>query len=274
MLPIEEFISRFSDRTVALSVCDLETGREIHVNADASMHPASTIKVPVMMEVFRQAEAGTLSLADQIPITNAFTSIHDGTAFSLDADDDSDKSLYACIGRTESIRELTRLMIVRSSNLATNLLIDRLSVRQVNDHLRQLGISDVTVLRGVEDKAAFRAGLNNRATARGLTQLMKCIAGEKVVSKTASQEMIRIMLGQEFNESIPALLPASARVAHKTGWTDDFRHDTGIVFAGDRKPYAISIMTHGFPEHDETQAHNCMAEISRLVYEELVAPAR
>jgi beta-lactamase class A len=86
--------------------------------------------------------------------------------------------------------------------------------------------------------------------------------------------MITMLLGQEFNESIPASLPASVQVAHKTGWTGTFFHDTGIVLPENRKPYAITIMTRGFPEYDENQAHNCMAEISRLVYEELVSPAR
>jgi beta-lactamase class A len=75
------------------------------------------------------------------------------------------------------------------------------------------------------------------------------------------------MLGQEFNESIPALLPTSVKVAHKTGWTDDVYHDTGIVFAQNRKPYAISIMTRGFVEDQEKETHACMAMISKIIYE-------
>jgi len=274
MFPIESYIAQFSGKTIALAVHDLETGHEINIQADISMHPASTIKVPVMMEVFRQADAGNYSLADEIVIANTFSSLADGSPYSLDAKDDSDKSLYEMIGQSESIRELTRLMIVRSSNLATNILLEWVGAKQVNEFLRELGIGDVTVLRGVEDNAAFRLGLNNSASARGLTQMMKKIAEGKVVSKSASHEMIQVMLRQEFNESIPALLPPSTRVAHKTGWTGEFYHDTGIVFPEDGKPYAITIMTRGFPENDENQAHTCMAEISRLVYDELVSPTR
>jgi beta-lactamase class A len=81
--------------------------------------------------------------------------------------------------------------------------------------------------------------------------------------------MIKILLGQEFNESIPARLPASVRVAHKTGWTDDVYHDTGIVYLDHRKPYAISIMTRGFPEDKEDEAHRCMAAVSRMIYNQL-----
>jgi beta-lactamase class A len=81
--------------------------------------------------------------------------------------------------------------------------------------------------------------------------------------------MVEMMLGQEFNESLPALLPKSARVAHKTGWTDDVYHDTGIVYPENQKPYAISIMTRGFTEDQENEAHACMATISKLIYEQL-----
>lgn len=274
MLPIDKFIAQFSGKTIALSVDDLETGHAIDIDADKPFHPASTIKVPVMMEVFRRVEAGTLSFEDRIPVANEFTSLYDSSPYSLDKKDDSDKSLYEKVGQAESIRELTRLMIVRSSNLATNLLLELVEARQVNEFMQELGIRNVSVLRGVEDNVAFRAGLNNSASARGLTQMMKRIAEGKAVSKSASEEMIQIMLGQEFNESIPALLPTSARVAHKTGWTGEFYHDTGIVFPENRKPYAITLMTQGFPEDGEDQAHTCMAEISRLAYEEFVSPAR
>ncbi len=269
MFRVENFIAQFSGKTIAVSVHDLESGNEINVRADESFHPASTMKVPAMMEVFRQAGAGQFSLDDRLPARNSFSSIADGSAFSLDEVDDSDKSLYRRLGETESIRELTRLMIVRSSNLATNILLEKVGAKQVNNYLLELEISGVSVIRGVEDNAAFRLGSNNSTTARGLTHTMKLIAEGKVVSREASNEMIEIMLGQEFNESIPALLPKAVRVAHKTGWTGEFYHDTGIVFPENRKPYAITILTRGFPENDENQAHACIAEISKLVYEEL-----
>jgi len=177
--------------------------------------------------------------------------------------------LYHRIGESESIRELTRLMIVRSSNLATNLLLERLGVANVNDFIQALGIEGVSVRRGVEDKAAFRLGMNNSGCARGLTQTMRLIVEGKVVSKQACDNMVEIMLGQEFNESIPARLPHSAQVAHKTGWTGDLYHDTGVVYPDNRKPYAISIMTKGFAEDRPDEAHACMAAISKLVYEQL-----
>ncbi len=269
MNPLETFIAEQPNKMISVAVHDFESGREILVNPDEPYHPASTFKVHVMMEVFRQANLGWLSLEKRLPVINSFTSIADGSKYSLNVKDDSEQTLYARIGESETIQELMRLMIVRSSNLATNILIEKVSAKMVNDFIHVLGIEGVTVQRGVEDNVAFRLGMNNSATARGLTQTMTLIADRKVVSKSASDEMIKIMLGQEFNESIPALIPNSAKVAHKTGWNNDFYHDTGIVFPENRQPYAISIMTRGFAEDKEDEAHDCMAHISKIVFEQL-----
>lgn len=270
MFPIEKYIAQFSGKDISLSVHDLETGREINLRADESYHPASTVKVHLMMEVFRQAHTGQFSLDDSLTIFNSFPSIADGSPYSLEAKDDSETSLYERIGETESIRELTRLMIVRSSNLATNILFQKIGARAINEFLAELGIQDVAFVRGMYDLLALNRGMNNRGAARGLTQTMRLIAEGKVVSKQASDEMIGVLLEQEFNESIPHLLPEGTRVAHKTGWSDDFYHDTGIVFPVNRKPYAISIMTRGFAEDQADEAHDCMANISKLVYEQLI----
>ena len=269
MTELEAFIAEQKDKTISVALHDFETGKEILIKADESYHPASTFKVHVMMEVFRQAHEGLLLLEDRIPVTNSFTSIADGSKYALDVNDDAEQTLYPRIGESEAIGELTRLMIVWSSNLATNILLEKVRAKNVNDFIQALGIQGVTVRRGVEDNAAFRLGMNNSATARGLTQTMKLLAEKRVVSTRASKKMIEIMLGQEFNESIPALLPKSVKVAHKTGWTDDVYHDTGIVYPAGRKPYALSIMTKGFAENQASEAHQCMATISKTIYETL-----
>lgn len=267
MFKLSPILESAKEKLIAIAVYDLETGQEVYINADEAFHPASTIKVHVMMEVFHQAEQGLLALEDCLPISNSFTSIADGSTFSLLQSDDAEQTLYPRIGESESIAELTRLMIVRSSNLATNILLEKVGVNNVQDLIHSLGIPGVTLIRGIEDTAAFLRGMNNSATARGLTQTMKLIAEKKVVSEGAAEKMIDILLGQEFNESIPALLPETVRVAHKTGWTGDVYHDTGIVYPEQRKPYAISIMTRGFPEDKPDEAHTCMAKISRVIYD-------
>jgi beta-lactamase class A len=159
------------------------------------------------------------------------------------------------------------LMIVWSSNLATNLLIQKVGAAQATAYLRGLGIEAVTILRGPEDNRAFARGMNNSATARGLMQMAKVIAEGKAVSPEASDEMIQIMRGQNYNEGIPVRLPPSVKVAHKTGWNDDLYHDFGIVLPQGRKPYALAVMTRGFVS--ESDAHACVAEISERVYKHL-----
>jgi len=269
MFDLDPVLENAKDKLIAIAFHDFETGAEYFLNADEALHPASTFKVHVMMEVFRQAHERLLSLEDRIPIINSFTSIADGSKYSLDINDDAEQTLYPRIGESETISELTRLMIVRSSNLATNILLEVVGTKNVNSFIQALGIQGVTVRRGVEDNAAFRLDMNNSATARGLTQTMQLIAEGKVVSREASEKMIEILLGQEFNESIPALLPKSVKVAHKTGWTDDVYHDTGIIFSENRKPYVLSIMTKGFAEEQGSTAHQCMANISRLIFEQI-----
>jgi beta-lactamase class A len=271
MFDLNPILEEAKDKLIAIAFHDFETSAEYFLNADEALHPASTFKVHVMMEVFQQANEGLLSLEDCIPIVNSFPSIADGSKYSLDVKDDAEQTLYPRIGKSETIGELTRLMIVRSSNLATNILLEKVGTKNVNDFIQALGIEGIVVRRGVEDNVAFSLGMNNSATARGLTETMKLIAEKKVVSEQACEKMIEIMLGQEFNESIPALLPKSVKVAHKTGWTGDVYHDTGIVYAEHegRKPYVLSIMTKGFAENQEREAHQCMANISKLIYENL-----
>ncbi|MDQ2692630.1 MAG: class A beta-lactamase-related serine hydrolase, partial [Chloroflexota bacterium] len=109
MIELEQLLAEQTDKTIAVAVHDLETRKEICIQPDQSFHPASTIKVHVMMEVFHQAEQGLFSLEDHLPVTNSFTSIADGSSFSLSQEDDAEKTLYPRLGQTESIRELTRL---------------------------------------------------------------------------------------------------------------------------------------------------------------------
>ncbi|MFY9553845.1 MAG: serine hydrolase [Blastocatellia bacterium] len=267
---IQELIRASGAETVAVGYHDLATGIDLMINADESFHAASTMKVPVMMEIFRQAAVGKLSLDRRIPIKNDFASIVDGSHYSLTADSDSEQSLYNRIGQTETVRELIRLMITVSSNLATNLLIERVKPERVMDLMRETGARNIRVLRGVEDGKAFQNGLNNTTTARDLTILMRLIAERRAVSAKASDEMLKIMLAQKFNEGIPAGLPPDARVSHKTGSITRINHDAAIVFPKSRRPYVLVVLTRGL--EDETRAHKLIADISQVVYQATINP--
>ncbi|MBV6394866.1 MAG: hypothetical protein HFACDABA_00436 [Anaerolineales bacterium] len=264
MIEIETILHAAQPATVAVAWYDLHTNREFFSRADESFYPASTFKVGVMMEAFHRASQGLLNLEDKIPVVNSFTSAADGSSFSIQAEDDSDTTLYEKIGGQETLRGIIHLMIARSSNLGTNILVERLGAQQIQAYLRQLGVEGVHILRGVYDVRAYAQGIANSASARGLMHMMQAIADGKAA---ASQEMIEILFEQEFNEGIPARLPKSARVAHKTGWMDDLYHDCGIIFPEKRKPYLLAVMTTGFKH--ETDAHACVASISETIYKAL-----
>ena len=252
---------------VAVAFYDLETGEEIMINSGESFHAASTMKVPVMMEVFRQAGNGELSLSDRLPIRNDFKSIADGSHYSVSAADDSERTLYNKIGETETLRELVRLMITESSNLATNIVIAQVTPQRVMGLMRELGARDIRVLRGVEDGKAYERGLNNTATARDLMVVLRSIAEARIISAKASEEMVKVLLAQKFNEGIPAGVPAGVRVAHKTGSITKINHDAGIVYVPGRKPYILAVLTRGISE--EGGAHRLIADISRSIYQGL-----
>jgi beta-lactamase class A len=262
---IEALVRASGAETVAVAYQDLATGAELLINPDTNFHAASTMKVPVMMEVYRQVGAGKLSLNQRIPIKNDFRSLVDGSYYVLDPESDSDQSLYKRVGQTETIRDLVRLMITVSSNLAANLLIEQVTPERVMDLMRLIGANNIRVLRGVEDGKAFERGLNNTTTARDLMIILRRIADRSAVSTKASDEMIEIMLDQKFNEGIPAGLPPGARVSHKTGSITRVNHDAAIVYLPNRKPYVLVVLTRGI--EDEKRSHKLIADISRLVYE-------
>lgn len=262
---IKELIATSGAETVGVAFYDLDNGSELLINADERFHAASTMKVPVMMEIFRQAAEGRLSFDEKIAIKNEFTSIADGSRYSITSESDSEGTLYKRLGERETVRELMRLMIDVSSNLATNILIERVTPERVMELMNKMGAKNIRVLRGVEDGRAFEKGLNNSTTARDLMILLRQIAERRAVSPRASDAMIKVLLDQKFNEGIPAGLPRGAKVAHKTGSITRINHDAAIVLLPSRKPYVLVALTRGIEE--EKRAHKLIADISRAVYE-------
>jgi beta-lactamase class A len=251
-----------SGAEVAIAFRTLDGRDEWLLDADRTFHAASTMKVPVMIELFRQADAGELSLDERLPIRNEFHSIVDGSVFTLEVSDDSDGEVYKAIGGTMTLRQLCEAMITVSSNFAANLLIERLGVENVRKTVTRLGADGMNVLRGVEDNKAFEKGLNNTTTARGLEVLLLKIAEGQAVSAQADAEMIAILKRQQFNNAIPAGLPKGVAVAHKTGNITKIHHDAAIVY-GDR-PYVLVVLVRGL--EDEGHSAALIASISREIW--------
>ena len=257
--------------TVAVAVRDLGTGGSLSIRGNRTFHAASTMKVPVMAEVYRQAEAGVFALDDSLTIRNGFTSIVDGATYRIE--DDSDEAVYERIGESISIRDLTERMITVSSNLATNMVIDLVSADSVQQTIEGLGTTRMQVRRGVEDIKAYRQGLNNTATASDLATILVAIAEHEVVSPSASEAMVEILKRQEYNDTIPAGLPDDVEVAHKTGWITEIHHDAAIVYPPEGAPYVLVVLTEGIAERDHSAALH--ASIARAVHDHLrVGPRR
>ena len=248
---------------------NLQTGDSVFINAKQSFHAASTMKTPVLAELFKQAAIGRFSMDDTITIRNSFKSIVDSSDFSLDPSDDSELELYKRLGEKETIAKLAYEMIIRSSNLATNMLIGLAGPDNIMESLKAIGANDMKVLRGVEDNKAFQKGLNNSTTAYDLALLFEQMAEEKLVSVEASQAMIRILLDQQFNEIIPARLPGDVKVAHKTGSISGVQHDSGIVYLPDGRKYVLVLLSR-FDPVDEKKVIAAMAEVSRLIYDHVM----
>jgi len=250
--------------TFAVAFKDPKTGREIKINDKETFHAASTMKTPVMIEVYKQAAEGKFSLTDSIELKNEFKSLVDGSPYSLDSADDSEYELYKHIGEKRTISALLYQMIIVSSNFATNLIMQKVGAQNVTQSMRQLGAKDIQVLRGVEDNKAFEKGLNNTITAHDLMLIFEKIAKGEAVNANASQAMINILLDQKFNEIIPALLPTDVKVAHKTGSITHVHHDSGIVILPDGRKYVLVLLSKDWD--DEKLTIQTMANISLLIY--------
>lgn len=256
-------IASESGATVAVALRDPSTGFLVLVEPDLRFHAASTMKVPVLIELARRVDAKELRWTDSLAVKNEFASIVDGSPFTLDPKEDGDSTVYAAIGTWWPIRRLATRMIVRSSNLATNLLIERLDARRVTATIRRLGADSMVVLRGVEDGKAFEKGLNNTTTARGLLTLFERLATGTAVSGSADAGMIEVLKRQQTNDSIPAGLPTGTPVAHKTGNITRIRHDAGIVYGP--RPYILVVLVRGI--EDQQQAAALIARLSKAVYD-------
>jgi len=257
-----------SGAEVAVYFKTLDGRADWSIRADDDFHAASTMKIPVMIELFHQVQQGQLKLDDTLIVKNEFHSIVDGSVYSLSAGDDSEADLYKAESQSRSLRDLCELMITSSSNLATNLLIEKLGVDNIRATVHRLGAdgmpnsTGMNVLRGVEDGKAFEKGLNNTTTAKALGLLLQAIAEGQAADPASSKTMLAILERQKFNEAIPAGLPPGTLVAHKTGEITKIHHDAAIVYA--KRPFILVILVRGLSDIKDSSL--LMADITRQLY--------
>lgn len=224
---------------VAWRECEGE--RTFELEADRMFHAASAIKLGVLWAVYRGVEEKRFALDDRLHVRNRFISVADGSPYSMDASRDGDSEVHRRIGRTMPVAELAKWMIITSSNLATNLLLDFVGLDYAREQLARF--KGVELRRGVEDHAAFDRGISNEASAAGLAELLMAIHKGDGIGAAGQEGMLEILHQQKFNDMIPAGVPDTARVAHKTGEISSVCHDAGIVFPKDAAPYVLVILT-------------------------------
>ena len=267
---LERRIAETSGAVVGLYFKSLGSGELVTIAPDSSFHAASTMKVPVMIEFFRQVERKGLAEQQPVLLINQFASIVDGSPYSVAAVDDSDSTMYVRVGQRVAARELVERMIVRSSNLATNAVIELVGARHADSTAHVLGARNIRVLRGVEDGKAFQKGLNNPTTARDLGVLLEAIEKRTAASPRSCAAMLDILSRQEFNGEIPAGLPPGTRVAHKTGQITAVLHDAALVYPQATSPYVLVVLTRNIS--NDRVARALIADLSRLVYAHVSRP--
>jgi beta-lactamase class A len=250
---------------LGIAFYDSETTLQWSFNADTLLHAASTIKIAVLIGVYAQVARGELTTDAPVHVRNRFTSSVDGTPFVVGCGP-MDSEVEKRVGRTMTVYELAYEMITKSSNLATNLLIDVVGVDTIRRCLDELRVDGVVMKRGVCDEAAFQAGVNNLVTANGVLRMLRMIADGRAYSPEVCAQMLEILLDTKARSGIPAGVPGDASVAHKTGTISTVHHDAGVVYIGNRRPYFLVVLTQFPADVGRTTA---VADVSRFVFESL-----
>jgi beta-lactamase class A len=207
---------------------------------DATHYAASTMKLAVMAAAYRLAEEGALDLDDEVRVHDDFGSaVGDGAVYHSTADYDSDPLPWERLGHTASLRWLVRRMIVRSSNLATNLVLERVGLPAVAAAWAATGARHSVVTRGIQDYAAQDAGRSNLVTAADLAGMLGALQARTLASPTACAQMLDVLLDQEMKADVVQGLPPGTAVAHKNGWVDNVRHSAALVLPTDAAPYVL-----------------------------------
>lgn len=221
-------------------------------NAAAQHYAASTMKLALVIAAYRQAERDRLDLDSTVVVHSDFDSVVAGARFEMDRSDDSDEQPWRRLGTPVALRWLANHAIVRSSNLATNLLLEQVGLDPVAETLAEIGTAGSIVARGIEDAPAREAGHHNLVTAADLARTLQALTAERIASPQSCREILDTLAAQQINDAIPQGLPVGTKVAHKSGWVTGVSHDAGIVYRGDCAPYVLVVCTTSTVSEDES----------------------
>ena len=238
---------------VGIAIEDLATGMTSGINASESLPAASTIKIPVMVEVFKQMEAGSLGLATIVHLE------------ARDKDYGWGDLADARLGTARSVKALLWAMITQSDNTATNMLIRMVGRTHINATMSALGLRRTHLTDDIRTETdSIRYAL--RTSPKDMVALLDAIARDRLVDSWSSKQMLAILTGQTHNGLLPMSLPRDIKIAHKTGSLHDTLNDVGIVYQ-DGEPYVIAVMTTELPSLE--LGRSFIHKVSRIAYDEL-----
>ena len=272
---VDDIAATAGANEVAVGFYDWETATAWSLRGERWFHAASTIKVPVLLALVDAIAAGRFEWESWVHVRNRFASRVDAAPFRIPRERDADSVVHAEVGKLMRVRDLAERMIVASSNLATNLLLDLLGVRETRESIERLGLGGIDVARGVEDQRAFDGGLNNRVTADGLLALLRLLHEPRGFDAAAATQVVDVLGRQELTGALKLGLPegvrARARVAHKTGEISTAAHDAGLVFLPDRKPFALVVLSEWPAGNGNRQA--ALGNVVAAIYRHLIESA-
>jgi beta-lactamase class A len=295
---VEKIVAASGAALMGVAIHHIESGEEIHINADESFPMCSVLKIPVLVEAFRQMVQGKFTLDERWPLATAEKNIGSGIL------------TYLQDGLAPTVRDLLTLMIIISDNTATDMVIHRLGVENIDRTLHEFGLANIHLamsIRGIfedmlgveaadparlfgnltkpkeapavqRDGRAYSPGPdNNVSTPRDMTRLLTLIYQGEILDRQACDEMLYILLQQQLNTRLPLFLPYGVPFAHKTGTLSGVRNDAGILYAGEASHIAVTtfarwdveaVKDDKVAEWERTSAiDSAMGRIGRAIYD-------
>lgn len=239
------------DGVLGVEILDLTNGSKLSLNADEVFPTASTIKIAILAELYRQAQQGKLKLSDFYTVQESDLVGGSGISRALTP------------GATRlTLRDVAVLMVSVSDNSMTNVLIERVGMENVNALLDSLGLSRTRLRRKMMDVKAAGEGRENVATPHELSLLLQALHDKKVLNQQLTEDYFQV-LSVHKESYIPRYLPEDLRIANKPGELEGVRNDCGIVFTG-RRPYVLCAMSSYVRR--ERDAGDAIARISEAAW--------
>ena len=223
-------IDQHLDGVMGIAIEDLSNGHHYFLHEDEVFAQASSIKIAVLANLYLQAQQGKLKLGDLYTVQSS----------DMVPDSDIMNGLTPGVTRV-TLRDLATMMVAVSDNSATNVLIDRLGMDNVNAMLESLGLKNTRLRRKMMDLEAAKQGRENISTPREMMVLLDAIYQGKILNKESTDDFFKV-LSTNKDSFIPRDLPPDLKVANKPGELEAVRNDSGIVFVQGR-PYVICVMT-------------------------------